>query len=312
MADPDSSAHNEERDPIAFLGLGRMGNPMAGRLVEAGFAVLGHDPSPQARERAATLGCVIAASAAEAVASAAVVITMLPDENAVRELAYGEDGVLGHFPPGALWIEMTSSMPAVTRQLAGDVEAAGGSLVDAPVSGGVRGARAGQLTVMAAGAESALDAARPLLEPLSNRIVFVGDRPGAGDVVKSLNNMLSAVNLTAAQEALAIALREGVDPRLLVDAVGTSTGASNAMEVKVGQFALAGRFDTGFTLGQYLKDLRIALTMADSEGLAPALATKTRQIWSQLGEQEGLDKDHTEVVPLLLARAGLELPVAEG
>jgi len=293
---------------IAFLGLGRMGTPMAGRLVEAGYTVDAFDPSPEARERAAAVGCRIAADVAGAVAGAAVVITILPDERAVEDLARGEGGLLAAWQGDRLWIEMTSSMPAVTRAIAAEVVGRGGRFLDAPVSGGVRGAAAGTLTIMAAGGKEALDEARPILAPLSARVVYVGERPGAGDVAKSVNNMLSAVNLTAATEALAIAIREGVDLRLLVDAIGTSTGASNAMKVKVGDFALAGRYDSGFTIGQYLKDLRIALTMAGDDDLSPALAATTRKLWENLAEEEGGAPNHTEVVPLLLRRAGLELP----
>lgn len=293
---------------VAFLGLGRMGTPMAGRLVEAGYTVSAFDLSAEARKRAAAVGCQIATDVAGAVVGAATVITMLPDERAVEGLAHGDGGLLDAWEGDRLWIEMTSSMPAVTRAIAAEVVERGGRFLDAPVSGGVRGAEAGTLTVMAAGVEDALAEARPILEPLSSRVVYLGERPGAGDVAKSVNNMLSAVNLTAAGEALAIAIKEGVDLRLLVDAIGTSTGASDAMKVKVGEFALKDRYDTGFTIGQYLKDLRIALTMAEDDELSPALAATTRKLWEGLAETEGVAHDHTEVVPMLLRRQGLELP----
>src|SRR6476661_3839107 len=254
---------------IAFLGLGRMGVPMAARLVAAGFRVIAYDPTEAARNRAAAVACELAARAVDALATAGVVVTILPDERAVTALAY-DDSLLAHWRPGLLWIEMTSSLPAVTRRLAAAVDAAGGAFVDAPVSGGVAGAEAGTLTVMAAGDDAALERARPVLAPLAGRLVVVGAAPGAGDVVKSLNNMLSAVNLTAATEALAIALAEGVDPRVLIDAVGTSTGASHAVTTKL-PLVLEGR-ETGFTIDQYLKDLRIALAIAAEDGYEPALA----------------------------------------
>ena len=296
---PDSGA-------VAFLGLGRMGAPMAARLVAAGRRVVAYDPADAARARAAASGCELAATALDALAGAGVVVTMLPDERAVAALAY-DDGLVARWRPGVLWIEMTSSLPSVTRAVAADVVAAGGAFVDAPVSGGVGGAEAGSLTVMAAGAAAALTQARPILEPLAARIVHVGARPGAGDAVKSLNNMLSAVNLTAATEALAIALREGIDPRVLVDAVSTSTGGSHAVATKLGAFVLDGR-ETGFTIDQYLKDLRIALTIASESGYAPALAGRTRDTWRALAEADGGGRDHVDVVRLLLAQIGLELP----
>ncbi len=299
---------NGAASPIAFLGLGRMGRPMAARLVAAGFEVRAYDPVEAARSAAAAAGCAIAPAAIAAIDGAAVVITMLPDEEAVRAVAEGDAGLVRHWRPGVLWIEMTSSLPSVTRTVAAAVIAAGGAFVDAPVSGGVAGAEAGTLTVMAAGDPAALERVRPVLAPLSARIVVVGDRPGAGDVAKSLNNMLSAIHLTAATEAVAIALREGVDLRLLVDAVGTSTGASHAVTSKIG-LALDRR-PTGFTIDQYLKDLRIALAIASDDALAPPLATATRAAWAALAEEGEGARDHVEVVGLLLERLGLSLPEA--
>lgn len=299
-----------DADAIAFLGLGRMGAPMAARLVAAGRRVVAYDPVEAARRRAVGTGCEVAGSALEALAAAGVVVTMLPDDRAVTALADG-DGLLARWRPGVLWIEMTSSLPSVTRAVAAQVDAAGGAFVDAPVSGGVAGAEAGTLTVMAAGDDAALQRARPILELLAARIVPVGARPGAGDAVKSLNNMLSAINLTAATEALAIALAEGIDPHVLVDAVSTSTGASHAVTTKLGAFVLAGR-DTGFTIDQYLKDLRIALAIAADGGYAPALAVRTRDTWRALAEADGGGRDHVDVVRLLLAQLGLELPDTGG
>jgi 3-hydroxyisobutyrate dehydrogenase len=293
-------------DPVAFLGLGRMGTPMAARLVAGGRRVVAYDPSEAARARAVGRGCELAASAVDALAGADVVVTILPDERAVTTLAR-DDGLLAHWRPGVLWIEMTSSLPSVTRALAAAVLGAGGLFVDAPVSGGVAGAEAGTLTVMAAGGPAALERARPLLELLAGRIVHVGTEAGAGDAVKSLNNMLSAVNLTAATEALTIALREGIDPRVLVDVVRTSTGASNAVAVKLPEFVLAGR-ETGFTIDQYLKDLRIALTLAAEGGYEPELAARTRAVWQALADADGGGRDHVDVVRLLVEREGLSLP----
>ena len=309
----EQSHHSAELTPdathrVAFIGLGRMGVPMAGQLVAAGFPVVAYDISEDARERAAQRGCIPESSVAAAVDGADVIVTMLPDERAIESLAFGEAGLVGMCQPGQIWIDMTSSLPAVTSRLAEAVRGAGADLVDAPVSGGVRGAEAGTLTIMVAGEAPALERVTPLLEAMGSRIVSVGEKAGAADLVKSLNNMLSAINLTAACEALSIALREGVDVRRLVDAVGTSTGASNALEVKVGAFALEGRFDSGFTIGQMLKDLRIALTTA-GDGEVPAdLAELTRDKWQRFAANGEQAADHVEVVRLILHDAGLTLP----
>lgn len=308
ISDSATAGAATSQQSVAFLGLGRMGGPMAGRLVAAGYRVYGYDPSEQARDRAAADGCMVLDSPIEAYERASTLITMLPDERSVSSLAFDSGGLLERWRAGTLWIEMTSSLPSVTRSVAAAVTQAGGELLDAPVSGGVRGAKAGQLTIMVGGEPQTLTRARPFLAPLGARIVHLGEQPGAGDVVKCLNNMLSAVNLTAAYEAIAIAIKEGVDLRLLVDAVEGSTGASNAMTVKVGQFVLNGRHDTGFTIDQYLKDLRIAMAVAAEDAVSPALAETTRELWAGLAGEGYGRRDHTEVVPLLLARLGLRVP----
>ena len=229
---------------VGFVGLGQMGGPMATRLAEAGYRVQGYDVSEQAvnswAERAE--GARPAASLGAAAAGAAAVILMLPDSAVVR-------GVLaGLVPaPGAVVVDMSSSEPLVTRELAAEIARGGATLVDAPVSGGVAGAVSGRLTIMAGGAPADLERVRPLLDVLGARVVRCGD-VGAGHAVKALNNLLSATHLLVTSEAMTAAAGFGLDVPTVLAAINTSSGRSGSTENKWPNFIVPRTFDSGFSL----------------------------------------------------------------
>jgi 3-hydroxyisobutyrate dehydrogenase len=294
---------------IGFVGCGRMGGPMLRRLVAAGRPVRAFDPDGRALAAAVEAGAERANGPAEAAGGADAVITMLPDPATV---ASAGSELLGGLERDALWIEMSSSHPATTRALASQAGERGAALLDAPVSGGVKGAEAGTLTIMLGGPAALVERARPLLEALGSTLVHVGDRPGDGDTAKTLNNMLSATNRAAAAEALAIALREGLDPERLVDCVNGGTGASHAMREKVGGQVLSGRFDSRFTLGQYLKDLRIAHALAAEHRVPAPVNAAAHALWTSHAARGGAGDDHTRMVTRLLADAGVALSDERG
>ena len=304
---PDDIVTLDRLGVIGFIGCGRMGLPMARRLLTMGSSVHAFDVAPAALEAVITAGAVRTASPAEAAREATIVITMLPDPPAVEGAAHGEDGVLAGLRPGALWIEMSSSTPATTRALAGAAGERGAELLDAPVSGGVAGAEAGTLTIMAGGEEALLDRARPLLDELGAEIVHVGDRPGDGDAAKTINNMLSATNLAAAAEALSLGVRAGLDPERLRSCVNGGTGASNASQNKVAGQVLTGRFASRFTIGQYLKDLRIALGLAADHDVPAPVNSTACSVWTSHAARGAAGDDHTRLVDLVLRDAGLEM-----
>jgi 3-hydroxyisobutyrate dehydrogenase len=231
---------------------------------------------------------------------------MLPDPPIVEGAARGPDGLLAGLGDGALWLEMSSSRPATTKALAEAAAERGAALLDAPVSGGVAGAEAGTLTIMLGGPAALVARARPLLEALGAALVHVGDRPGDGDAAKTINNMLSATNLAAAAEALAMGMRAGLDPGRLVECVNGGTGASHAMEQKVGGHVLTGRFASRFTLGQYLKDLGIARGLADDHRVPAPVNGAAHAVWTAHAARGAAGEDHTRLVALLLADAGID------
>jgi 3-hydroxyisobutyrate dehydrogenase len=292
--------------PVAFVGCGRMGGPMARRLLAAGAELRAYDVDERALRAIGDAGAGLAAGPRAAAEGAAVAITMLPDPAVVERAARGPEGLLAGLGDGALWIEMSSSRPATTLALAEAAAERGAALLDAPVSGGVAGAEAGTLTIMLGGAAALFARARPLLEELGGSLVHVGDRPGDGDAAKTINNMLSATNLAAAAEALAMGMRAGLDPQRLVECVNGGTGASHAMENKVGGQVLTGRFASRFTLGQYLKDLGIARGLADDHRVPTPVNGAAHALWTEHAARGAADGDHTRLVELLLADAGID------
>jgi 3-hydroxyisobutyrate dehydrogenase len=279
------------RATVGFVGLGRMGTPMATRLAEAGYRVQGYDVSDQAvrswAERAE--GACPAASLHAAAAGAAAVILMLPDSAVVRRVIGGLD-----LAPDAVVIDMSSSEPLVTRELAAEVGRRGATLVDAPVSGGVAGAVSGHLTIMAGGAPADIEHVRPLLDVLGARVVHCGD-VGAGHAVKALNNLLSATHLLATSEAMAAAAAFGLDVPTVLAAISTSSGRSGSTETKWPNFIVPRTFDSGFPLRLMLKDMRIALGLAEAAGTPAALSAAAAGLWAEAAQALPADADHTEI-----------------
>lgn len=292
---------------LGFIGIGKMGAPMVRRLLGAGYPVVACDVRVEALAVARDAGAETGHSPADVAARTDVVITILPHARAVEAVVYGDDGLAGALRPGQVLIEMTSSHPRVTRRLAGDLVPRGIGVLDAPVSGGVRGATEGTLCIMVGGPAGLLETCRPILERLGRDIVHVGDSPGDGDTAKTINNLLSATTVWSVMEALALGTRAGLAPERLVAAVNRSTGRSYTTEAKVGRYVLTRRFDSGFTVAQYLKDLEICLSLADDLGVPLPLGALLRQMW-EIAVRDGLgDLDHTALIRLLERWAGVEV-----
>jgi 3-hydroxyisobutyrate dehydrogenase len=277
---------------VGFIGLGQMGAPMATRLAEAGYQVQGYDVRQDAaRNWAERVGASPAATLAASAAGAAAVILMLPDSAVVRRVL---DSLLPILAPGTVVIDMSSSEPAVTRELAAEASRHGVTLVDAPVSGGVAGAVGGRLTIMAGGTPGDVQRVRGLLDVLGARVVHVGD-VGAGHAVKALNNLLSATHLLATSEAMAAAAEFGLDVPTVLEAINAGSGRSGSTENKWPNIIVPRTFDSGFSLRLMLKDMRIALGLAESAGTRARLSAAATGLWAEAAEAPGDDADHTEI-----------------
>lgn len=289
--------------PVAFIGLGMMGLPMAARLVEAGFEVRGSDLSPKARAAFAARGGTAFAAADEAAGGTEIVITMLPDGRIVRDVLVGAGRAAETMAPGGLVIDMSSSAPLDTRALAAELTQVGLAMIDAPVSGGVRRADNGSLAVMAGGEATQIERARPLLETMGN-VVFATGPIGSGHAVKALNNYVSAAGLAAACEAVIVAERFGVDPEVLVDVLNASTGRNNSTELKLKPFILSRSFASGFSMALMAKDLRTAADLGGQLGLKASGTQSAAELWTRAAAALGRSADHTEIFRYLETESG--------
>ena len=276
-----------------FVGLGRMGAPMASRHAAHHETLVSDSDPGVAAALAAELGTVAVASG-ELPGGVDTVVLMLPSSRVVESVLL-DGGLLARLSPGALVIDMGSSEPASTRGLAEQARRRDVGFVDAPVSGGVAKAGTGELSIMVGGAPEDVERARPHVEPLGSTVVVVG-RSGAGHAAKALNNLLSATNIAAAAEVLTVARTFGIAPDVMVDVLNSSTGRSQATEVKYPRHVLTGRYDSGFAMDLMLKDLSIARALAREQGattpVTDAAFGAATEAFDALG---GGALDHTEV-----------------
>jgi len=269
-----------------------MGIPMAKRWIEAGYEVHGFDVSPAALDHLVEVGGIPHDSAAAAAIAAGTTILMLPN-SAIVDAVLTDFGEQGALVPESVIIDMSSSEPLKTRANAERLTAQNVTFFDAPVSGGVRGAIAGKLTVMAGGEASDVEDHRALLACVG-KVIHAGP-VGAGHAVKALNNLLSATHLWQTSEAVYIAERFGVAPETMLDVVNSSSGKSGSSEVKWPNFILPGTFDSGFEARLMLKDAQIATGLADLLGLPTTLGNELVSQWSLAMNDLPARSDHTEV-----------------
>jgi 3-hydroxyisobutyrate dehydrogenase len=283
---------------VGFVGIGKMGAPMVACLAAAGWPVRVHDVNPSATAPfAGRAGVTVAATPAEAVAGAELVITMLPDGKIVRAAVLGQGGLAEAMAPGTVLADMSTSYPLETKALSEALAGTGIDLVDAPVSGGVWRAELGKLTIMAGGEPAVIDRVEPALGAMGK--VFRTGVLGSGHAMKVLNNYLSASGLAAACEAVLIGRRFGLDPDVMADVFNVSTGRNNATEVKLKQQINNNRYASGFTIGLMAKDLSLAAVLAgDMEVDAPGLAA-CAGLYARAVQALGGAADHTEVMRLI-------------
>lgn len=284
--------------PIGVIGLGNMGAPMARRLAAAGYSLQVADGSQDAVQRfAATTACEHPRDLKSLAAQCGAVITMLPDGHIVRQVVMAVDGLAAGLKPDSVLIDMSSSAPVGTRELAAKLAHKGIALVDAPVSGGVKKAIDGTLAIMVGGESAAIERCRPVLEAMGK--VFLTGGPGSGHAMKSLNNYLSATSLSAVAEAVIVGGQFGLDPKLMIDVLSASTGRSATTEFKYPTYVLPRTFDSGFALGLMAKDLRLALELARATAAPTALLEQVVELWNRAEQKLGPRADHTELVKFL-------------
>ncbi|MEA3407061.1 MAG: 3-hydroxyisobutyrate dehydrogenase [Chloroflexota bacterium] len=256
-----------EKLHIGFIGLGTMGKPMARRLLRAGYSLTVHNRSRESVEELSQEGATPAFSPREVGEASDVVITMLPSSPNVREVVLGPDGVLEGISPGGIIIDMSTINPLVTREIAAEAQEKGVKMLDGPVSGGPSGAEAGTLTIMVGGEEEVLEACRPILAVLGERIYHVGG-VGMGEVVKVCNNLILASSMAAVGEAFALGVKAGADPKDLYEVITHSSGSCACLETGVPYPGVISdgpadkEFAPRFTLDMMFKDVGLGLDAA--------------------------------------------------
>ena len=284
-----------------------MGWPMAANLIKAGFAVQVADArADQASKFAAEVGGKAAATLRALGQASDIVITMLPTSKIVRSVLLDGDGVAAGLRRGAIAIDMSSGVPAETAAIAEKLAAMGVAMLDAPVSGGVRKAVSGELAIMVGGDGKVAQQVDPVLRAMGRSVIRAG-AIGSGQAMKALNNLVSAGGFLIAVEALLVGRKFGLDPAVMVDILNASTGMNNSTQVKFKQFVLSGSYNAGFTLDLMVKDIGIALDVAQGLGVNAPFAAQCRTIWSAALADLGAGHDHTELAKFAAKVAGVNL-----
>ncbi len=290
---------------VAFLGLGAIGAPMARHLAREPFELsVWNRSAGKARSFALMHRVEAAKTPAEAVKGAEVVITCLPSSREVKSLLEGPDGILAGIENGSMFIDCTSGDPATSNEIANQLSSREIGFIDAPVSGGVKGADAGTLTVMCGGSEANIDRARPVLEAFGKKIIGCGD-VGAGDAVKAMNQALLAIHIWSAGEALAALAKLGVDTHVALDVINGSSGRSNSSENLFTERVIGRAFPRTFRLALLDKDVSIAKKITDESELASPFIELAAQLFAEAHRALGEEADHVEAVKVIEERAGV-------
>ncbi len=292
---------------IAFVGLGNMGGPMARNLVAAGHGVTGFDVVPAAVEAAAAAGVKTAASAADAVAGAEVVVTMLPAGEHVRGVYLGPEGLVAKAAPGSLMIDSSTIDVASARAVYEAAAGAGHLMLDAPVSGGVAGADAGTLTFMCGGPEAAFERARPFLEVMGRNVVHAGGA-GTGQAAKVCNNMILGITMVGISEAFNLAEALGLEHQKLYDISSVSSGSCWAMlnhlpVPGIVETSAANRdYQPGFAAAMMQKDLKLSQTAASEAGVATPLGAAATALYTVMVNGGKGDLDYSAIIRLIAGK----------
>ncbi|GLW05059.1 2-hydroxy-3-oxopropionate reductase [Microtetraspora sp. NBRC 13810] len=282
---------------VGFIGLGIMGGPMADNLLRAGFAVVGYDLAEDSLKRLEAAGGRVGATVAETIAGADVVITMLPDSPHVEEVALGPGGILENAGEGLLYIDMSTIRPDTSLRVAEAAAAKGVRVLDAPVSGGEKGAVDGTLSIMAGGEADAFEAARQVFDVLGTTVVHVGPA-GSGQTVKAANQLVVGGTYALIAEAIVLLEKSGVDAHRGLDVLAGGLAGSRILELK--RTTMINRqFKPGFRIDLHHKDMGIALAAAREAGVALPVTGVIAQLIAAARAQGHGSLDHSALLKVI-------------
>lgn len=288
---------------IGFVGIGMMGLPMSGRLLDAGYEVVAYDTRKEAVELIVARGAEAAASPADVASKAETVLVSLPVPDIVREVAFGKNGVASG-NRRRVFVDLSTTGPRVAEGVASTFAEHGVVAIDAPVSGGVSGAEKGTLAVMVSGPKHECEQLRPVFDVIG-KYFWVGEKPGQGQMMKLMNNLLSATAMAATTEAIVLGVKAGLDPFIMCDVINAGSGMNTATRDKFPKAVLPRSFDVGFTTGLMTKDVMLALAEADHHKMPMGIANAVKSTWLQALAREGAASDLTYIVRMMEEIAGV-------
>ncbi len=292
-------------EKIGLIGLGIMGKPMAQNLLKAGYPLVVHDIVREAVEETVAAGATDGGSPKAVAQQSEIVITMLPDSPQVREVVLGPGGVAEGVSEGQVFVDMSTISPLVSREVSEALAAKGVQSLDAPVSGGQKGAIEATLSIMVGGPSSAFERVRPVFEAMGKNIVHIGEEPGSGQVTKTCNQIVVGITIMAVAEAMTLARKAGVDAAKVRQALLGGFAQSRILDLH-GQRIIDRNFAPGFRIKLHQKDLGIALATGKAYGV-PLLATGlVSEVLGALVAQGNADLDHSGIARFVEGLSGLE------
>lgn len=290
------------KERLGFIGVGRMGDPMARNLLTAGYELTIYDTSAAALEPFRGLGVQVAKSPAEVASAAEVVLVSLPTPNIVKNVALECAGG----SKMKIFIDVSTTGPKMAAEVAGILGAKGITAVDAPVTGGVGGAKKGTLAVMLGCPRALVDRVTPVLQPIG-KVFFLGEQPGSGQLMKLANNLLSAAALAVTSEVMVMGVKGGLDPKVMLDVINSGTGRNSASVDKFPKSILPRTFDFGFAIGLLLKDVKLCTDEAATLGVPMIAGNAIRELLAITALRQGPDADFTTIVKTVEEWAGVQV-----
>jgi len=290
---------------LGIVGTGRMGGPMGGRLLDAGYRLVISDTSDAAAGALVARGAKRVASAKAVADEAEIVLLSLPTPDIVRAVALGPEGVI-HGGKVKVMIDLSTTGPGVAKQVAEGLAANGIVAVDSPVSGGITGAVNGTLAVIVSCPKSAYERVAPILQTFG-KLFFTGEKPGLAQSAKLANNLMAAAALAITSEAMAMGVKSGLDAKVLIDIINVSSGRNTASMDKFPRAVLTGSFDFGFATGLSYKDVRLCVDEAEAMGVPMVVGAAVRQMLAVTQARFGPQSDFTSIARVVEEWAGVEI-----
>jgi 3-hydroxyisobutyrate dehydrogenase-like beta-hydroxyacid dehydrogenase len=288
---------------IGFIGLGKMGFPMARRLIEAGHQLVIFDQRKEAMDKLIALGATAASSPKDVADQVETVMASLPSLQASLDVASGKDGV-GEGRRVRRFVDLSTVGSQMAVRICDLLAKRNLVQLDSPVSGGVGGAEKGTLAVMVSGPRADFEAVKPALDVIG-KVFFIGEKPGSAQTMKLANNLLSATAVVATSEAVVMGVKAGLDPAVMIDVINAGSGMNTASRDKFPRSILPRTFDFGFATGLMVKDVRLCLEEAKSLGLSMEVAEAVGRLWEVVIREMGAESDFTSAIKPIEKAAGV-------